>query len=168
MGDGSGLWLLHEPDIGEVRKAFLKVDMSKYRELVFCGFGEPTEALGVLIDTARFVKDNYKKPIRINTNGLGNLINKKNIPPLFEGIIDTVSISLNTPDEEKYMALVRPIFGKGSFEAMLSFAKEAKKYVPNVIMTTVDTTLLRSEEDECRKICAKLGVSYRIREWEGQ
>lgn len=167
MGGGDPLWLDHEPGIDEVKDAFSHVDMDNYKELVFCGFGEPTEALDVLIKTARFVKDKYKKPIRINTNGLGNLINNKDILPDLKGLVDTLSISLNTPDEEKYMAICRPKFGSGSFEAMLFFAKKAKNYVPNVVMTTVSGTISKEEEGECQKICDDLGVNYRIRPWEG-
>lgn len=166
MQESDSLWLLHEPDLKEVKNAFQAFDMDKYKELVFCGFGEPTEALDVLIESAHFVKENYFKPIRIDTNGLGNLINKKDILPLFKNLIDTLSISLNAPNAQKYFDIVRPSFGKDSYEAMLSFASKAVNYVPHVIMTTVKTTLSSSEEEECRKICEKLGVSYRIRPWE--
>lgn len=167
MGDGHPLWLLQEPTFDEVKKAFADIDMNKYKELVFCGFGEPTEAIDVLIKTARFVKETYQKPIRINTNGLGNLVNGKDILPSLEGLVDTLSISLNTPNAARYMETVRPKFGEKSYEAMLSFADEATKYVPNVVMTTVATTLTPEEEEECRKICARLNVTYRIRSWEG-
>lgn len=166
MEESGVLWLERTPSVEEVKAEFDKFDMGKYGEVVFCGFGEPTEALEVLLETARFVKDRYGKKIRINTNGLGSLVNGKNIAPLFEGLIDTVSISLNTPDAGKYYELVRPKFGEQSFEAMLSFAKECKKYVPEVVMTTVDTTLTKDEEAECRKICEAVGARYRIRPWE--
>lgn len=166
MENSGPLWLEHTPTLEEVLAEFPKFNMDKYKEVVFCGFGEPTEALDVLLDTARFIKENYHKPIRINTNGLGSLVNGKDIAPLLEGLIDTVSISLNTPNPEKYFALVRPKFGEKSFDAMLSFAKEAKKYVPNVVMTTVDTTLTKEEESQCARICHTLGVAYRIRPWE--
>lgn len=83
-----------------------------------------------------------------------------------KGLIDTVSISLNTPNKDRYHELVRSKFGDISFQAMLSFAKEATKYVPNVVMTTVETTLTKDEEEQCRKICGDLGAKYRIREWE--
>lgn len=166
MEDSGPLWLDHAPTLEEVLAEFPKFDMNKYNEVVFCGFGEPTEALDVLLATARFVKENYRKTIRINTNGLGSLINGKDIAPLLEGLIDTVSISLNTPDPEKYLALVRPKFGEKSFDAMLDFAKAARSYVPRVVMTTVDTTLTRQEEARCAEICEALGVTYRIRPWE--
>lgn len=166
MEQSGPLWLEHTPSLDEVLAEFEKFDMSKYREVVYCGFGEPTEALDVLLASARYVKEHYGKPIRINTNGLGNLVNGKNIAPLFEGLIDTLSISLNTPNAEKYHELVRSRFGDQSFDAMLSFAQEGRKYVPNVVMTTVATTLTAEEEEKCRTICERLGVNYRIRPWE--
>lgn len=166
MEESGPLWLEHTPSLEEVLAEFPKFDMDKYREVVFCGFGEPTEALEVLLKTARFIKEKYGKPTRINTNGLGNLVNGKDIAPLLEGLIDTVSISLNTPNAERYHALVRSKFGDRSYDAMLSFARESKKYVPNVVMTTVATTLTSEEEEQCRAICEELGVTYRIRLWE--
>lgn len=159
------LWLEHEPSFSEVRAAFEAQDMSRYTEVVFCGYGEPTEALDVMLETAAFVKEHYKIPVRLNTNGLGNLINGKRIEPLLEGLVDTVSVSLNTSDVENYLRVVRPGFGAESFESMLDFARECKKYVPNVVMTTVDTTISHEDEKCCAEICRGLGVSYRIREY---
>ena len=165
--DASGtLWLTHEPSYAEVIAELEKRDMDKYKEIVFCGFGEPTEALDVLLSVARFAKETYHKPLRVNTNGLGSLVNGRNIAPLFEGLIDTVSISLNTPNADRYHELVRSRFGERSFDAMLKFAAESRKYVPSVVMTTVDTTLTKEEEEQCRALCERLNVTYRIRPWE--
>ena len=165
--EGSGsLWLEREPTVEEVKAEFSKFDMDKYEEVVFCGFGEPTERLYDLLEVAAFVKEKYGKKTRINTNGLADLIYGKDTTPLLEGKIDTVSISLNTPNEQRYYELTRNRFGIESFDAMLTYAKNAKKYVQNVIMTTVDTTLSKDEEKECAEICEKLGVTYRIRPWE--
>lgn len=166
MDDSGVLWLEHEPSFEEVVEEFKKFDMSQYKEIVFCGFGEPTEAFPVLIQVAKYVKENFKNPTRINTNGLGNLINGRDITPELEGLIDTISISLNTPNAEEYHKLVRSKFGEQSFDAMLAFAKEAKKYVPNVVLSTVATTITAEEEIQCQKICDDLGVTYRIRPWE--
>lgn len=166
MEDSDSLWLTHEPDFEEVKAAFLEQDMNLYEEVVFCGFGEPTERFDLLIQVARFVKDNYHKPIRLNTNGQGDLINQRQIAPEMEGLIDTISISLNTPDAKKYQEIVRSQFGEKAYPAMLAFVKEAKKYVPNIVLSTVATTLTSEEEAQCRNICDNLGVTYRIRPWE--
>ena len=164
--DEQTLWLEHEPTVEEVKAEFAKIDLSEYEEVVFCGYGEPTERLDALLEIAKFVKENYQKPIRINTNGLANLIWKKDVTPELKGLVDTISISLNTPNADRYHELVRSKFGDQSFDAMLAFAKEATQYVPHVVLTTVDTTLTKEEEVQCRKICEDLGVTYRIRPWE--
>ncbi len=166
MNHSGSLWLEREPALDEVKAEFEKFDMSKYREVVFCGFGEPTERLDVLLDAAAFVKEKYGKTIRVNTNGLGDLINGKNTAPMYEGKVDIVSISLNTPNPERYLELTRSKFGIGSHAAMITFAKNVKRYVKQVIMTTVGTTLTAEEEDECRRICEKIGATYRIRPFE--
>ncbi len=165
--DGSGsLWLEREPSAEEIIGEFGKFNMEEFNEVVFCGFGEPTERIDALTEAARYVKNNYKNSTRINTNGLGNLINKRDICPELEGLIDTVSISLNTPDKERYYELTRSRFGIGSFDAMLDFARSAVKYIPNVVMTTVATTITHEEEEQCRRICENIGAKYRIRPWE--
>lgn len=166
MENSGVLWLDHEPAVDEVIAEFAKFDMSQYEEVVFCGFGEPTEALEVLLPVAKYVKETFSKPVRINTNGLGNLIWNRNITPEFKGLIDTVSISLNTPNADEYHNLVRSKFGMQSFDAMLDFAKKCTTYVPHVVMTTVATTISKEDEAQCQKICDNLGVTYRIRPWE--
>lgn len=166
VGESKSLWLEREPSAEEVIAEFAKFDMSRFNEVVFCGFGEPTEAFEVLKKVAAFVKETYHMPIRLNTNGLGNLVNGRDITPEMEGLIDTVSISLNTPNADRYHELVRSKFGDKSFDTMLDFARSSTKYVPNVVMTTVDTTITKEEEEECRRICDSIGAKYRIRPWE--
>lgn len=166
MDDSGSLWLEHDTTYEELVQALEQTDVEKYQEIVFCGFGEPTEALEVLLAGARYMKEHYDKPIRINTNGLGNLVNGENIAPKLKGLIDTVSISLNTPNAEEYHKLVRSRFGEQSFDAMLEFAKECTNYVPHVVMSTVETTITHEEEEQCRKICEEVGAVYRIRPWE--
>ena len=166
VGESDTLWLLREPTAEEVIEEFKKWDVDSFDEIVFCGFGEPTEAFDVLKKVAGFIKSKYNKPIRLNTNGVGNLINKRNIAPELKGLIDTVSISLNNPDPEEYAKLVRSKYGEKSFQEMINFAKECKKYVPNVVMSTVDTTISHEEEKKCKEICDEVGAVYRIRPWE--
>ena len=166
VGESDTLWLIREPTAEEVIEEFKKWDVDGFHEIVFCGFGEPTEAFDVLKKVAEFIKSKYNKPIRLNTNGVGSLINKRNIAPELKGLIDTVSISLNNPDPEEYAKLVRSKYGVKSFQEMIDFAKECKKYVPNVVMSTVDTTISHEEEKKCKEICDKIGAEYRIRPWE--
>lgn len=166
IGESDRLWLEREPSLQEVCDEFNRFNMDEYNEVVFCGFGEPTERFDDLIKVAAFVKEKYGKKIRINTNGVGSLINGRDIAPEMKGLIDTVSISLNNPHKDEYLSLVRSKFGEQSFDAMLDFAKECTKYIPNVVLTTVDTTISHEEEEECRRICESIGATYRIRPWE--
>jgi TatD DNase family protein len=110
-------------------------DPKKYDEIVFCGYGEPTIRWEVVKKIAKFIKDNGGKT-RLNTNGHGNLINKRNIVPEMNGLIDTVSISLNSVDAEQYSKLMR--VEKDHFNNMVNFAKESVNYVDKVVMTVVD------------------------------
>lgn len=165
VGKSDTLWLEHEPTFEEVMAAFDDFDMSKYEELVFCGFGEPTEAFDTLKRVAAEAKRRWNTPVRVNTNGQGSLINERDIAPEFEGIVDTVSISLNTPNAEEYLKLTRSRYKEQAFPAMLEFAREVKKYVPNVVMSTVGTTITHEEEEQCQTLCNELGVTYRIRPW---
>lgn len=166
MGESGGLWLEHEPSYEEAVAAFQSFDVPSFDEVVFCGFGEPTERLDLLLRVAKYVKETYGSKTRINTNGLGDLIWGESIAPRLEGLIDTVSISLNTPNPQRYFELTRSKFGIGSFDAMLKFAESCTKYVPHVVMTTVDTTITAEEEEQCRAICQRIGAHYRIRPWE--
>ncbi len=166
MEHSGSLWLEREPSAEEVKAAFADWDMDRFREVVFCGFGEPTERIDDVLEVAAFVKAQYNKTIRINTNGLGSLIHGRDIAPSFAGKIDIVSISLNTPNAEEYNKLTRSKFGIAAYQGMLDFAREVKRYVSQVVMTTVETTITKEEEAQCRAICEELGVIYRIRPFE--
>lgn len=164
VGDSYTLWLDHTPSYEEVIEQLNEINLSRFDEIVFCGYGEPTESLDVLLKTADEIKRRMPDMrIRINTNGLGNLIAGRDITPLFKGRIDAVNVSLNTPNAEKYCEIVHPRFGSESYGAMLDFTRKVKKYVPDVSMSTVSTTITHEEEEQCRAICDKLGVRYRIR-----
>ena len=161
------LWLEREPTAQEViatiKEETKQERFNDYKEFVFCGYGEPTEALDVLLVVADFLKANFSLPVRINTNGLADLINKKPVAPLLAGKIDALSISLNSSNPEIYEKTVRPVFKEKAFPSMLAFAREAKKYVPKVILTTVATTISKEDEEECTRLCERLGVTHRIR-----
>ena len=115
---------------------------------------------------AEYAKKAFQIPIRLNTNDLSDLIWEKDTAPMYEGLVDTISISLNTPDREEYLKLTRNKFGIQSHDAMLRFAGNVSSYVPNVVLTTVATTITEAEEQQCQEICDKLGVIYRIRPFE--
>ena len=161
------LWLDREPTVKEVCDSIDAWDLNKYNEVVFCGYGEPTERLDDLIEVAKYIKSKSDIKIRINTNGLADLIWNEPTAPKLQGLIDTVSISLNATNKEEYLKIVRPKFGIESYEAMLKFTKECTKYVPLVVMTVVDIVTSKEEQEICRKICESVGATLRIRPYEG-
>ena len=167
VGESHSLWLEREPTAEEVKAEFEKWDLNQFTEIVFCGFGEPTCALPVLLEVAAWLKTQTNLPIRVNTNGQGSLIAGRDISGELAQCVDTVSISLNDPDPVKYQALVRSRFGDAAFPGMLDFAKKCVAAGLHVVMTTVDTTITHEEEEQCRAICEKIGADYRIRPWEG-
>ncbi len=162
------LWLEREPTVQEVCDDLAARDLSQYEEVVFCGYGEPTERLEDLLAVARFLKEHHPDlPLRINTNGLSDLIWQKPTAPMLEGLIDTVSVSLNAMDAEEYLRLTRSKFGISSYEAMLKFTKECTQYVPHVVMTVVGEPVTTPEEQEkARQICEGVGATLRVRPYE--
>ena len=160
------LWLEHEPSVDEVKASIDSWDLSKYDEVVFCGYGEPTERLPELLEVAAYIRSKSDIKIRVNTNGLADLIWNRPTEADLEGLIDTVSISLNANNAEDYLKLTRSKFGIGSWQAMLDYAKECTKYVPKVVMTVVDKVTTPKEQEESRRICESLGVTLRVRPFE--
>ena len=154
-----------EPSMEDIKKDFERFDIENYSEIVFCGYGEPTERMDILIETAKFLREKTNKKIRLNTNGLSDLICKRaNTAFELEGLIDTVSISLNAPTAKRFCEITNSVFGEKSFEALLSFAKDAKKCIDKVVFTLVDV-ISKEEIEECRKIADEMGIELRVREY---
>lgn len=166
-GDGLGsaetLWHKKDPTLEEIKKEIDEFDFTPYDEVVFCGYGEPTQALDNLIESAKYLKEKHGLKIRVNSNGLSDLINGKKTAPMLEGVVDTISISLNAPDAESYQRVSRSKFGSDAFPALLKFAQDCKKYIPNVKFTAVDV-ITAEEIEKCKEISEKLGIPLRIRE----
>lgn len=169
-GDGvygsDSLWLEREPTVEEVLEQIDNTDLTKFDEVVFCGYGEPTERLFDLVKIAEHIKQNYNIPIRVNTNGLSDLIWQDDTAKYFVGKVDVLSISLNSTNAEGYLALTRSKFGIKSFEALKKFAKSARELSISVVMTIVDTVTTLDEQKKAKQICDELGVTLRIRPLE--
>lgn len=168
-GDGAygsdSLWLEHEPSLDEVKEAFAKVDMSKYKEVVFCGYGEPMERVNEVIAVGEFVKANYGDvTVRLNTNGLGDKIHGVPTAKLLQGAVDIVSISLNSYCKEKYNEVTRPKWDD-AFDAMLSFAADCKSYLPQVVFTVVDV-IPPEDISRAKALAMSIGIPLRVREYE--
>jgi TatD family-associated radical SAM protein len=168
MMEGNNLWLKDgEPGVDEVLEMFSQYDLSVINELIFCGFGEPLERLDDVCTVVDTLKQKYPAlKVRVNTIGLANLIYDRDVTPELSGRVDTISISLNAPNEEEFLELTRSRFGIKSYEALKEFAVLAKRYVPNVVMTVVEQVMPEEKIEICQKICDELGVTLRVRPFE--
>ena len=166
MMENNSLWLKEEPSKEMIIEEFKKYDLNDFKEIVFCGFGEPMERWDDIKEVIDYIRDTKKDmKIRINTNGLANDIYGRDVTPEYKGRFDTVSISLNAPTKEEFLELTRSKFGISSFDGMLDFAKRCKAYVPNVVLTVVD--IIGEEKIEaCQKITDEIGVTFRVRSFE--
>lgn len=164
LGSAESLWLKKDPTIDEIKAEIDKFDFSPYSEVVFCGYGEPTQALDNLIEAAKYLKEKHSLRIRLNSNGMSDLINGKPTAHLLEGVVDSISLSLNAPDAESYQRVTRSKFGADAYPALLKFAEDCKKYIPSVKFTVVDV-ISEDEINECRKISEKMGIPLRVRKW---
>ncbi|MBF0382273.1 MAG: YchF/TatD family DNA exonuclease [Magnetococcales bacterium] len=154
------LTLRHNPSAQEIIQAM--GDFSSYEEIVFCGYGEPTLRLDVLLQVASEVKKRGAQKVRINTDGLANLVYRKDITPRFKGLIDAISVSLNAQDEQTYNRHCQPAM-KNSYSAMLDFIRVVKTHIPDVTATAVDG-LQGVDIEACRQIAEEqLGVKFRRR-----
>lgn len=164
IGSADNLWLEHNPDFEEVKNAIDNFDFTGYNEVIFCGYGEPTNAFDLLIKVAQYIKNKMNIKIRVNTNGLGSLINERDISQELCQNVDAVSISLNCSNEEEYNKVVRPKFGIKSYSAMLDFAKNCKKYTDDVMLSVVDV-IGEEEIAKCQKIADDLDIKLRVRKF---
>ena len=169
-GDGAygsdSLWLEREPTVDEVLTDVFSRDLTKYSELVFCGYGEPTMRLNDIREIALCIKNRYPSiKIRVNTNGHSDLIAGTDTAPLYKDAFDSVSISLNTPDAVKYVEICHPVYQKTAFEALLTFAKNVNKYVQKTYLSVVRQTLSEEELEKCYKIADDLGITLKVRDY---
>ena len=112
MAEESSLWLKKRPTVDELKAALDDVPWEYIREVVFCGFGEPTMQLATLMELLHYVKEQHPElPTRLNTNGLGELEYGREIAADFQGVLDTISISLNASNAERYYELTRAKYG---------------------------------------------------------
>ena len=166
---GTGLFanlkLEREPLLDEILDDVLSQNLHKYKEIVFCGYGEPTCRLYDLLAVCKKLHEVTDTPIRLNTNGHASLISGEDTAPMFKGLIDVVSISMNAADPDTYYQLCHPKFGEDTYVGVLKFAREISKYVPKVVLTAVESTIQPDDVDRCRRIAADLGAEFRLREY---
>lgn len=136
-------------------------DPKAYEEIVFCGFGEPTLRLKLLLQVARYIKDKGGK-VRLNTDGLACLVNKRDVLPEMQGLIDAVSVSMNTHNETLYQRHCAPQL-KDAWQAMLDFLERAPAYIPDVTATAIKG-LEGVDIAACERLAKEKGVAFRERQ----
>ncbi len=139
----------HEPSAPEILSA-LEIELKKapFDEVVFCGYGEPTMRLEVLLFVAQTLKGwqaQAKFPpfkIRLNTNGLGARINHKPIVPQLRQVIDSVNVSVNAENETVWQQLVRPETEyRDAYPDVLAFLQDCVEAgFEKVILSCVENT----------------------------
>ncbi len=164
LGGADSLWLKREPSVDEVKEMLGEWNLHQYKELVFCGYGEPLERLDDVLEICRFVKQHTGLKTRINTNGLADLLHGGPTAWKLQELVDAVSISLNAPTAEAYNELCHPRFGLEAWPAILKYTADVKAYVPDVTMSVVSGSITAAEIEACRKIAEQdLGVKFRVR-----
>jgi TatD family-associated radical SAM protein len=155
---GYDLTFDHRPTAMEIIDAIK--DPTKYDEVVFCGYGEPTMRLNVLLEVARDIKSRGGR-VRVNTDGLSNLVHKHDTLPALGECVDALSVSMNAQNQKIYDRHCRPNL-PGSYAAMIEFLREAPKYIGDVTATAIDG-LEGVDIEACEAIANELGVKFRRR-----
>jgi TatD DNase family protein len=155
---GNNLKLENEPPYEEVIKAIK--DPKKYKEVIFCGYGDALVNIEAVKKISKWIKDNGGR-VRINTAGLANRYYGRNILPELKGIVDVISISLNGSNPKEHNELNHPMFNEESFDEVIKFADEAKNYISEVVITAVEFPGFDISKIE--EIAKKVGVQFRSR-----
>jgi TatD family-associated radical SAM protein len=155
---GYDLTFDHRPTAQEIISAI--DDPRRYNEVVFCGYGEPTMRLNVLLEVAHDIKARGGR-VRVNTDGLSNLVHKQDTLPELGECVDALSVSLNAQNQEVYDRHCRPNL-PGSYAAMLAFLREAPRYIKDVTATAIDG-LEGVDIPACEAIAKEMGIKFRRR-----
>lgn len=159
------LWYQNgEPTKEEIWEELCRYDLNRFHELVFCGYGEPACRWDDMMWLCDKIKENGSHFIRINTNGLADLITGRNAALELDGKVDAVSVSLNASTAEGYEAICHSQYGLQAFPAILKFTSTAVFNVPHVRMTVV-STMPKEEIDACKRVCEKIGADFFVREY---
>ena len=165
VGDSGSLWLEKEPTKEEIWAEISFRALSAFPEIVFCGYGEPTCRLDDMLWVCSKIRKVSDIPIRVNTNGLSDLINRRPTAKDFDNLVDIMSISLNASNAKLYDEICHSEFGMQAFDAILSFTKKVSMFVPKVYLSVVNKDTPIHELNECEKICNSIGATFKVREY---
>jgi TatD family-associated radical SAM protein len=158
---GASLWLERDAPPSDYIRAIEAP--GHYREIVFCGYGEPLIRVAAMSEIARDIRRRGGPPIRVDTNGQANLYHGRDILPDLSGLADVLSVSLNAHDNATYERLCRPIYGPRAYPAVMAFASEAVGLGFGVVLTAVGVPGV--DVEACRGIARDMGAAFRLREY---
>jgi TatD DNase family protein len=156
--NSNNLKLEKEPSAKEVIDSI--GDPKKYKEIVFCGYGDALIKMEEVKKITKWIKENGGT-VRINTAGLANAYHGKNILPELKGLVDVISISLNGANPEEHNRINNPMLKEKSFDEIIKFVTEAKKYISEVVVTAVEFPGF--DTSKVQEIADNLGVRFRLR-----
>ena len=166
IGDAKNLFHDTEPTLADIEKAIDSFDFGNADRVVFCGYGEPTNALENLLFAADYMKEKHPQiKLRLNTNGLSDLINGRKTAKDICNRFDFVSVSLNAPDSESYDKITRNIYPGKAFDSMLEFTRDCVECGVRVRMSVVDVIGEESVE-KAKKIAENTGAEFICRSYE--
>lgn len=162
IGDAK-LWIEREPEAEDILTQLADFKLDDYKEIVFCGFGEPMLRLEVILKVAKELKAKRPTmPLRINTNGHANLFFGEDVTPKLEGLIDVVSVSLNMPTAKEYEEICHSRYKEDAFEGLLDFAAKAQAHVPKVKLSVVDV-IGEEKVRQCQELADERGIPLKVR-----
>jgi cyclic pyranopterin phosphate synthase len=159
---GEVLTLSQEPEPDDVTRAIeLACLEGPADEVVFCGFGEPTMRLDVVLAVTEWLRLR-RLPTRLDTNGHGQLLNPAvDVPAALAAAgLTAVTVSLNAADPETYDLICRPVFSK-AYRAVIQFAEQCVRHDIETTLTAVEYP--GADLAGCEAIATALGAGFRAR-----
>lgn len=162
---GYNLRLSAEPELNDVIEALSKIDLSKYKEVVFTGFGEPLTRFDDVLEITKWLTAKGVS-VRLDTVGhVGIMYPERNVAKeLADSGMKAVSISLNAHNAETYNQLCNPTF-KNAYEKMLEFANDVSKVGMELRFTVVELPLVDIEK--CTGIAKEYCAEFKVRGYGG-
>lgn len=162
---GYNLRLSREPALSEIIEELSKIDLSKYKEAVFTGLGEPLLRLNDVIEITKWLAARGI-PARLDTIGHAKLLypDRNVAQELACAGMKVVSISLNAQDADTYNQLCSPKFKK-AYEKMLEFARDVSKTGMELRFTVVNLPVVDIEK--CKEIAKDYCADFKIRGYGG-
>jgi len=166
-----GHYLRHQQDpeapavieavLGELRRR------PELDEVVFVGLGESTLRLPELVRVAGAVREAFGRRfrLRLDTDGLANLVHGRDVTRELAACVDALSVSLNAPDRDTYARLCPSRYGAAAYDAVKAFIRAAKECGLHVTASAVGVPGL--DLDACRQVAeGELGVEFRHRQYQ--